>query len=46
MNRFIKTKNAKKKKKIQQLREHRVNGEGFSGRRGQVYRQASLLCDL
>ena len=31
---------------IQQLREHRVKGEGFSGRREHVHRQASLLCDL
>ena len=29
-------------KNIQQLREYRVKGEGFNGRRG----QASLLCDL
>lgn len=29
-------------KNIQQLREYRVKGEGFDGRRG----QASLLCDL
>lgn len=31
---------------IQQLREHRVEGEAFSGRTERAYLQASLLCDL